>query len=235
MYHNMLTEKQNEAKHRLELMQGILDAQESEKKIISNTVHDSVGSLFMMMKGNTSQLKSKISDKELRKRVDSINSLIELLDKEIRKSIYSLTPSLLQDYGFKVAIDEYVKLLQNNYAVQVNYSFQGDYIALDERAEVSVYRMIQEMVNNALKYAETNRMSLSIIQSLDKLTIEFDDHGKGFEKNLSTKGLGLKNIESRVLLLSGKYKIDSALGSGTKYWIELPVQINRKDNHEKEN
>jgi two-component system NarL family sensor kinase len=123
MYQNMLVEKQKEAKHRLELMQGMLDAQENEKRIISNTVHDSVGSIFMMMKGNTSQLKNKLEAKELKKKVDDINGLIELLDKEIRKSIYSLTPSLLQDYGFKVAIDEYIKLLKSNSEIRVEYQF----------------------------------------------------------------------------------------------------------------
>jgi signal transduction histidine kinase len=88
--------------------------------------------------------------------------------------------------------------------------------------------MIQEIINNALKYAESKTMNLDIIQSNEILTIKFDDKGKGFDqKTIETKGLGLKNIESRVLLLSGKYKPESKPGFGTKYWIEIPIQENK--------
>jgi two-component system, NarL family, sensor kinase len=94
---------------------------------------------------------------------------------------------------------------------------------LDQTVEVTIYRIIQELINNTLKHAEATEVYVQLNQDDQHLTISVEDNGKGFDINKlnQTKGIGIQNIENRVAYLNGKIDIQSSEGKGTLTFIEI--------------
>jgi two-component system, NarL family, sensor kinase len=88
---------------------------------------------------------------------------------------------------------------------------------------VLIYRIIQELINNSIKYAEASTVSLSIKNLSNEVKITYKDDGKGFDKSEIKAGIGLKSIASRIDILKGKLNITTAPGAGVQFDINLPL------------
>ena len=95
---------------------------------------------------------------------------------------------------------------------------------LPQPLQLSVYRIIQELINNIIKHSEATQALVQIQQEPSKLTVTVEDNGKGFAHESTSKGIGLRNIESRLSLLKGKLEIDSEEKTGTSVYIELELE-----------
>ena len=106
----------------------------------------------------------------------------------------------------------------------LTFDQSGEYAGLDSQKELMIYRVIQELINNALKHSEAETISIKMQQN-DHLQIQVEDNGKGFDleatKNDIKKGVGLYNIENRVSLMNGDVKFESSLGNGAKVTIVI--------------
>lgn len=152
----------------------------------------------------------------------------ELHDSVIQEMLnidVELRPSSLDDLGIEAAFNSYFKQFEENYGIQINYHSNIKGLRFDNEVETVVYRVIQEAVLNALKYAEVNEIEVHISKNEHRLLAEVVDRGKGF--NLDDKprgsGLGFYGMRERAELVNGNINIESHLNKGTIVTLDIPI------------
>ncbi len=200
-----------QATHNLSAM---LDGQEKERKRIALELHDRMGSLLAMVKLHVEE--------------DSKQSL-ELVDQailEIRRISHNLASGTLMDFGLITALAELKKMVEVNGKV----IFELNTFKIDRRfpshIETNLYRIIQELVNNSLKHADPDKITLSITRREDAISMIYEDNGRGFDLERAQKeaGLGLWNIYQRVSKIQGNWHLNTQIGKGMEAILEIPLQ-----------
>jgi signal transduction histidine kinase len=138
-----------------------------------------------------------------------------------------MMPGLLTKLGFYEAVGDMFDNIKEMPGIDATCIIEGDQLRLPENKEIMLYRVVQEMVNNTLKYAGAKNISIKVVKSASLLTILYKDDGVGFdmEKLLTspTTSLGLKSIESRIGFLNGEIKLNTSPGHGVRYAISVPL------------
>ena len=142
---------------------------------------------------------------------------------ELRKVAHNLMPETLVRFGLDEALKDFCNSIQTSAGIEVVYQQFGEDRKLSSQAEITVYRIIQELVNNALKYSEGKQILVQLTKNHIKTNITVEDNGKGFDVNIlaQKKGAGFSNIKSRVNYFKGTLDINSQPGNGTSVNIEL--------------
>ncbi|KAF2509846.1 ATP-binding protein [Flavobacterium foetidum] len=224
-YQKELNHKQElealENEQKLSVSNALIEGEEIERKRIARDLHDGLGSMLSGLK-----IHLNLADKEGAVSTSNINSMLNDSIKELRNISQNLMPESLSKLGLEHALKD---LCAANSSSETQIEFQ--YLVkkksnLDQHFEVVIYRIIQELLNNALKYAQASEILVSCSQNKDVFFITVEDNGKGFDvtQTESKEGMGLKNIRNRVAFLNGKIEIDSEINKGTSTYIELKVQ-----------
>jgi two-component system NarL family sensor kinase len=204
----------------------LVEGQEIERKRIALELHDGLGVLLSATKMQFSALQDNWP-KDL-PGIDKAIHLLEEATREVRRISHHMMPGLLTKLGLYEALEDLVESINDMEKIQASVEIEGKKSRLPENIEIMVFRIIQEMVNNTLKYAKASRIELSVKISNPSLLINYKDDGIGFDVdrtlNSNTKSLGLKSIESRVDFLNGELKIESAPGNGVNFLIRVPVK-----------
>ena len=205
----------------VEVMQALIDGEELERKRVARDLHDSIGSKLSSLK----ILFSRVSN-DIIKRTD-IESLEVLLNDsihELRQVSYNLVPESLLNLGLENAIIDLCFSL-NSDVVKIECQIFGVKKDLSESIQTSIFRIVQELINNALKHSKGTEVLVSCSQNKSAFLITVEDNGIGFNsKELYKKsGLGLKNIKNRVDILNGYFNCLSD-SNGTCINIELEVK-----------
>ncbi|MEH0153571.1 ATP-binding protein [Limibacter armeniacum] len=204
----------------------IMEGQEEERKRISKDIHDGVGQLLTGLKFKLESVNLK-HEKHASNQLKEIRELVQGIISESRRISFNLAPSSLSDYGIVSVLGKFAKETNrlSEYEVQfVNVS--GFLSRLDPKVEVNVYRIVQEAVNNALKYAEGEKILIELKHDPKFLTITVTDNGKGFDlrgMEEDKKGLGLLNMEERTNFINGNFEISSEIGEGTTVMLKVPL------------
>lgn len=158
---------------------------------------------------------------------------IKLLDEahgETRRIAHSLMPETLEKHGLVEALRHFCQALNSPATPQIDFHEYGlTSLVLEKNKALSLYRIVQELVNNALKHAQASAIMVQLNQHDRRLVITVEDDGKGFdpknkpEKGVNTEGVGLMNLRNRVQLLAGTLTIDTAQGKGTSVQIEVKI------------
>ena len=218
-----------EADMQKRMLENSLAVQESEQRRIAKDLHDEVGGMLSATKMSLLQLIKKIkNDDDLESISQQTREFLEESISQVRKIARELVPRTLEEFGLVWAIDEYFQKL---HAALLDIDFRFDAIGiekeerLDTKVELALYRITQELVNNALKHAEASKISLQINKTDEKIFYTFSDNGKGFDVGNAKKsihsGLGLQNIESRLSVINGKVSFYSTLNEGSITQIEI--------------
>ena len=209
----------------------MMKGQEEERKRVAKELHDGLGqslSAMNMHLGVLDKDKAKFSDKSLK----SIKNLKELLENtiiEVKSISYDLMPKILESYGLVKALNYLCEVMDDSGKINLKMQTFGIKERMDPEVEVTLYRITQELINNVIKHAAARNISIQLIKHDQSLVLMVEDDGIGFETMRSksdVKGLGLKNISTRVNSLNGSFYIDSLQGKGTTITIELPLDIN---------
>ena len=215
-------QKRKEEKQRISAM---LMSEEQERTRIARELHDGLGQLLSSARLNAAALEDSIAPED-EKILKNALSLIDQSVTEVRNISHNLMPSALSGKGLKEALTELSDKMNTikKPALQFEYiSHSGK--AMEKSAEMAVYRIIQETLNNMVKHASADLIFLQIKQWDKKLEISIQDNGKGFDvKNIDkSQGLGWKNISTRLSLIHGKFDIQSEIGIGTNInmWVAL--------------
>jgi len=151
----------------------------------------------------------------------AFNSAIDLLDtsiKELRRVAHNLMPESLMKYGLNAALSDFCLSTD-----KVKYHFFGTDRRPDEKTEIATYRIINEVVNNALRHSEAANINVQLLIDESRLHVSVEDDGKGFDPAIAEAGggNGLRNIRSRVTSLNGKIEIFTSPGKGTEVNVEF--------------
>jgi len=151
---------------------------------------------------------------------------IAMLDNtiaELRKVAHNLMPETLVRFGLEEALKDFCNSIQSSTGIQVIYQQLGEDRKMNARAEITIYRIIQELVNNILKYAEATQIIVQLTRDDIKTGITVEDNGKGFDMTIldQKRGAGFSNIKYRVNYFKGTLDINSQPGNGTSVNIEL--------------
>ncbi len=215
---------QLEQEKQLVATKAVLDGESAERERLARDLHDGLGGMLSAVKLNLFDMKNGVSlagEDVLR-----LNRVAELLDSsinELRRIAHNMMPASLARYGLKIALNDFCNSVE---PVQLHYF--GNETRLDPQLEGNIYRIIHELVNNALKYAEASVINVQIIQEEKRISITVQDDGKGFDTSIINKGSGLENIKNRINSFNGELHIFSEIGKGTE--ITIDFNLSNHDN-----
>ena len=205
----------------------IIEAQEEERKRIAKDIHDGIGQMLTALKFNIEGINID-NTAAIPKKIEDLKNLSKELIQGVRMATFNLTPPELTDHGIVSALQtltsKLAKLTNKNIIFENTSNFNGRF---DSLTEINLYRISQEAVNNAIKYAESNFILVKMNHSEHLLSISIEDDGKGFEleeiDRKATKGMGLIFMEERIKYINGRLFITSKKGMGTKITINAPI------------
>ena len=207
----------------------IIESQEKEQNRIAKDVHDGLGQMLTGLKYNLESIDINNIDKTAVK-IEELKGLTADIIKGVRTATFNLTPPELTDYGIVPAITKLTQELSRLTGKQIVFFNKTDFkIRLDSLIEINIYRITQEAINNAIKYAESTHIIVSLSHSEKILSIVIDDNGKGFDpskiKRIKTGdgGMGMTFMKERISYINGRFFITSELGQGTRVTLNIPL------------
>jgi len=213
-----------EKEKKLMAVESMLKGQEAERIRLAKDLHDGLGGMLSGVKISFSNMKENMI-------MDAANtavfekSLLQLDSSiaELRKVAHNLMPEALAKFGLKSAVKDYCDYMQLPGNTKVICEQFGPERDLGNAADVNVYRIIQELVNNAVTHGAASQIVVQLTKTANKVLITVEDNGKGFDLSAPEKspGIGLSNIKSRVNYFNGNLDIDSKPGEGTTVNIEI--------------
>ncbi|MCF8304735.1 MAG: sensor histidine kinase [Bacteroidales bacterium] len=210
--------------HQQSMMRAVIDAQETERDRFARDIHDGIGQYLSALKMTMNHLQSGRSN-EHDSAFDSSMNLVDDVYRELRNVSFNIMPPMLQQKGLIAALEELVNKLGSSGILTVHLHHFGVTDELDKSQEIAVYRIIQELLNNIIKYSGAREVEITITGHTDMINIMIEDDGNGFDPAVlkQGKGNGWKNIQSRLEILNGELDIDSHPGrSGTTIVIDIP-------------
>lgn len=205
-----------------EVAKAIINTQENERSEIAKELHDNVNQLLTTAKLYIENINYFPDQRE-----SFTQKGIALLQKsidEIRSISKQLVTPVINDIGFRATLDELLDhySAMNLFQIDLKYNLKEE--NLEKGLQLTVYRIIQEQMNNIVKYAKASAVNISVTACSESLDVTISDNGVGFDKRKVTKGLGLKNMKNRAEVYKGDFHIRSTLGSGTVVQVTFPFQ-----------
>lgn len=226
-------EKQIEQQKMEELLQqqelksihDMIRGQEEERKRIARDLHDRLGSMLSVAKVYYKSAEEQIHKNEPLdiSQYQKANELLDEACQEVRKISYDLSSGVLTKFGLVAAVEDLKVLIEQTKQMNVEFISHGIDDRLENEIEIGVYRIIQELLSNVLKYSQADNVTIQILRHSEGLNTTVEDDGIGFNPKTKHTGMGLHNIQSRVDSLGGTLAIDSSPGNGTSVNIEIPI------------
>ncbi len=230
IYQNKINEVKKEKKAQEDFTRKLLETQEDDRKRIAGELHDSIGNDLLITKNklqltlkNNSDIDSITSD------VESVTEILSSTINEVREISYNLHPYQIERLGLTKAIQSIIDRTTNS--TTLKFISHVDIIdkKLTPDTEISLFRIIQECINNIVKHSSAEEVIVNIKKGDENISIFISDNGKGFspdiiKANSGNYGFGLKGMNERVKLFKGKFDINSIPGSGTDINIVIPLK-----------
>ncbi|MEO1519010.1 MAG: sensor histidine kinase [Bacteroidota bacterium] len=206
-----------------------LEGQDAERVRIGEDLHDRLGVMLSTIKLYFQSVEDKLDElqgKEPRQQFDKATDLLDNACVEIRKIAHDMQSSTLLQFGLAEELKELADSLRESQKMEVVVSVFGLEQRMESSMESAIYKIIQELVANALKHAQASKIQIHLNRFEQLVNLIVEDNGIGFAPQLPAheQGMGLKNIRSRVLNLQGSLHIDSNSTKGTSITIDIPYQ-----------
>jgi len=205
-----------------DLLLNTVKTEEKERNRIAKELHDDVSSQLGIVNLNLHLLKKKIpKDEEILMIVDQMATSLKNSAERTRTISHELMPVIFKKFGLHHALNE---IEQNiNLSQQMKLSIEDAYLIkiTDEFKLLHIYRIIQELINNTLKYAHAKNIRIVFSEDFNDIILTYTDDGVGFDTSKAHTGLGISNITTRVTLLEGEINIESSKGLGFKTTIKF--------------
>ncbi len=233
-----LAQEVEEKKRNLErLASEMIQLQEKERKAVAAELHDSVGQSLTAMRMNLDFAENSLPPgrKELKSRIRQTSKLVADTMEEIRSIGQKLRPTMLDDLGLIPTLRWFIKDFSQQLSIPVHFRSQGNTKRLTPDLKITVYRIVQEGLNNIAKHSKATEawISLQVKNSVCSLEIKDDGIGIDAEKVLKStdarRGFGVFNIRERASLLGGKLEIQSDKGKGTTLLVTIPIPEGEPD------
>ncbi|ABY93315.1 MAG: sensor histidine kinase [Thermoanaerobacter sp.] len=204
----------------------IIEAQEEERKRIAREIHDGPAQAMANVLSK-SELCEKLITKDIEQakiELKNLKNIVQQSLKEVRKIIYDLRPSALDDLGLIPALSRYIKNFSEETGIFVDFSVLSDYKRLSPEIEITCFRVVQEALTNIKKHSKAKNASVKFEFGMRFISIIIKDDGIGFDKENIGQGYGLMGMRERIEILNGKFEISSFKNNGTQIYISIPVR-----------
>jgi len=208
-------------RQQLQFGQAVLQGEEQERRRVARDLHDGLGGILAGVKINLSGQVEAIPNGK-RTEWTRIMGQLDHSVTELRRIAHNMMPVNLLKFGLRVALKDLCESLITP-ATSIDFQALGIEDNLSEETQIHIYRIVQELLSNAVKHAEAGHIILQCSQDNNTFLITQEDDGKGFDPTVTPLGMGLSNIRNRVGFLKGRIEIDSAINEGTIINIELYV------------
>ena len=208
----------------------LVDARERERQSVAEALHDSIGHSVLALNTQLSQIRQNQDIDGTASRQDSTTldesiALCKELMSDIRRMSHDLHPHILKRLGLEAALESTFERALNDSGIDWSLKIDDlSTVELDGEVSLTAYRVIQEALNNILKYSRSNHVNCEVAVNDGKLLCRISDNGVGFDvQNIQGDALGLEESAGRVRLLGGDYEVRSSPGSGTDVEFWLPA------------
>jgi signal transduction histidine kinase len=216
--------KQLEQEKQLIATQAVLDGEVQERTRLARDLHDGLGSMLTGLKMKLVGLKNDVGNGNTD--AASFDGALGILDdsmNEMRRVAHHLMPDALSRFGLKSAVSDFCDTLP-----AVKFAWYGSEERLDPKPETALYRIIHELIHNAVKHSGASQILVQIAQETDRIALTVQDNGCGFDPAKVTAGMGLANIRTRVASFGGNLFVDTTPGAGTEINVELRIKNDEK-------
>ncbi|WCO02697.1 ATP-binding protein [Psychroserpens ponticola] len=206
----------------LTTIDAMIEGQEKERQRIANDLHDDLGGLIATVKLHFNALKEK-NTPEL---YDKTNTLIDEAYQKVRSVAHAKNSGVIAKQGLLLAVQQMAEKVSASNKITIDVIDHGLENRLENSLELTIFRIIQELVTNVIKHAEANETTVHITNHDESLNIMVEDNGIGFNPNQITKtnkGMGISSIDKRVAHLDGTMTIESDKNQGTTIIIDIPI------------
>ena len=216
-----------EKERQLTATEAVLKGEEQERTRIAKDLHDGLGGMLSGIKYSMNTMKGNLimtaeNTQAFERSMDMLDSSI----KEMRRVAHNMMPESLVKFGLDTALKDFCNEINLSGALKVNYQSIGlEKSEIDKTIAITVYRIIQELINNTIKHAGAKIAIVQVAKSEGQLSVTVEDDGNGFDTAIlkAAKGIGWSNIQSRVDFLKGTLDVKSEEGKGASVHIELNV------------
>ena len=236
-----ISEQKKAEEHIHMLNRQLMQAQESERQMLSRELHDTVAQDLSVAKMECDLIYGELL-KDRASEAQQVREIIGVLQKTIqgvRNMAYELRPPGLEDLGLVETVYQFCEDFTQMWGVPVDFQSAGlKNLKLDHDIQINLYRLIQEGLTNIRKHAAASRATVKMAAAFPNIIIRIEDNGRGFDvqqrasaKN-HEKRMGLRSMQERVKLMNGAMKLQSKPGQGTKVAIKLPFEEKKSSDQE---
>ncbi|WP_146489881.1 cache domain-containing protein [Vibrio sp. T20] len=200
--------------------------QEDEKKHLARELHDGINQLLVSSRCHLELLGNKLQSEDLKAHLNkSQHSLMRVIE-EVRHISHQLRPSSLDDIGLEAALSSLLLDFQAHSGIEVETLFSTQPGKLKSEAATTLYRVVQESLNNIEKHAQATKVTVIAQQIGNVLQLLIQDNGVGFNtyKAMEKRGIGLRNMRERVEFIGGDFELMSEIGFGTEITVLLTLE-----------
>jgi signal transduction histidine kinase len=213
------TEQQQEISN----LKAVMAGEEKERTRIARELHDGimVQLAVIKMKLRKARVTQQVHEEQ------SLDAILQQLDdtsRELRRTAHNLMPDMLLETGLTDAVFYYCNNLQKETGLNIVFQHYGTLPALSPEAELYLYRIVQELLQNIIKHAHASKALVQLNYHVPLLSLSIEDNGVGFDRDIIDSGMGLKSIYSRLRVLKGTIDLQSKKQLGTAIFIELNIE-----------
>jgi two-component system, NarL family, sensor kinase len=214
-----------ETEKQLAATEAVLKGEEQERTRLAKDLHDGLGGMLSGIKYSLNTMKGNIIMTP--ENVQAFERSMDMLDssiKEMRRVAHNMMPEALVKFGLDTALKDFCNDINQSGALKIIYQSIGlENAVIDQTTAITIYRIVQELLNNTMKHAAAKNAIVQVSKTDDVLAIEVEDDGKGFDTSIlkQSRGIGWTNIQHRIDFLKGKLDVSSNPDNGTSVHIEL--------------
>jgi signal transduction histidine kinase len=211
-----------------DMLRSMISGQDNERRRLAKDIHDGIGPLMSTIKLSIDSIQSQLdpASTKTKEKIKSISELVLDVASDIRSISHDLMPSALKDFGVKAALENFISKVKRSDRFDIQFFFTGENKRTPADVELAIYRITQELVNNALKYSQAKHIVIQLIIRADQIVITVEDDGVGIDQDklmtIENSGIGFHNIVARTKALDGTFEIDSIIAKGTTCTISIP-------------
>lgn len=223
-------EKQTlKATYEQEILRSQIEIQNQTLKYVGEELHDNIQQMLLVVKLYLSMLERDLHTPETQQQAQEITELVNQTMSELRAMSKSLDSDAVKDFGLEQSLSYELQRIRKSRRYETELSITGERYSLGYQQEIVLFRVVQEIVSNALKHAGAKYLSVWLDYQPQQFRLTVTDNGKGFDyeqvaqQNIDSVGAGLRNIRRRTELIGGTCTYQTAPNQGTKVIIELAI------------
>ena len=208
-------------------LNAVIEAQEGERQRVARELHDGVAQELLAVSLGFKTVRRKLEKQALPEAdmVRELDSKLEFLGTEVRQMSHVMLPPSLKQHGLAPSLELLVRSIEQHAGFKVNLDMDPLPARLEERVELGLYRIVQELLHNIFKHAQAGQVAIQLRQIEDQVLLRVEDNGVGFDfESARQKGtMGILNVLSRVHTLGGQFVTEPAVPRGTVSIIRIPL------------